>query len=617
MKDNLNSSGYNFDFDWIKFLPIMVLVGIVPLITTLVMVDADPALANTLGSGELPDFFSQGKSTAILGITAIIVIMCFFIFDKKLLKNDIWTKVSIVGSLIYLVATILSTFLSDYRDIALWGVPDRAEGGLILISYVIIFLYTLYITKSGEQAKFIIFPLALCTIIIGILGVYQYIGEDLLLQTEWGLNLIVPDKYAHLKPYIEPLYEKGNMYGTLYHYNYVGSFAAITVPLFLILCLFTKANTKRDIALKVFYGVMTLFSIWLLFGSTARSGLIGVACSIVSLLIIFARQFISKWKITLPIIISVIVCVVALNFTTNGDLFRRVPDLVDDMLAIFLPASSNINYKDNIPVRNMFIEDNKFIVEMQEGTIIASFENDELVVVDETGTPISMEDNSVTDSRFTGTTISTSLSSFTISIRTGGYTAGRVKLDNDEMYFIHLSTGDRMTVEDAAYIGFEGKETLGSARGYIWSRSLPMMKETFFIGNGPDTYVMEFPQGDRLAKWNAYGTPDMLVDKPHNWYLQIAINQSGLALLGFIILMASYIINSLRLYTCKQDYTNSAIIGSACCCSVIGFLGAGIFNDSVVSVSPIFWTILGFGIAVNYTQNIDNRTFYKMATLMS
>ena len=34
--------------------------------------------------------------------------------------------------------------------------------------------------------------------------------------------------------------------------------------------------------------------------------------------------------------------------------------------------------------------------------------------------------------------------------------------------------------------------------------------------------------------------------------------------------------------------------------AIIGYLGAGFFNDSVVPVAPIFWILLGTGIAVNY-----------------
>ena len=46
--------------------------------------------------------------------------------------------------------------------------------------------------------------------------------------------------------------------------------------------------------------------------------------------------------------------------------------------------------------------------------------------------------------------------------------------------------------------------------------------------------------------------------------------------------------------------------------AVVGYLGAGIFNDSVVSVAPIFWILLGCGIAVNYLIQKEKKRQEKL-----
>ena len=152
---------------------------------------------------------------------------------------------------------------------------------------------------------------------------------------------------------------------------------------------------------------------------------------------------------------------------------------------------------------------------------------------------------------------------------------------------------------EAPSIGFEGKEKLGSARGYIWSRSLPVMLEKPIVGHGADTFFAEFPQGDLLGKLYSYGTTQMIVDKPHNLYLQIGINHSIIALLAFLAMVLAYIIDSFKLYALRKEYCSQQIVGTAITLAIIGYLGAGFFNDSIVSVAPIFWTLLGVGIAVN------------------
>ena len=116
----------------------------------------------------------------------------------------------------------------------------------------------------------------------------------------------------------------------------------------------------------------------------------------------------------------------------------------------------------------------------------------------------------------------------------------------------------------------------------------------------PDTFAFEFPQYDLLGKYYAYDTPNMVVDKPHNLYLQTWMNQGAIALLAFLAIAGVYIVDSLRLYFWKRKYTPKQAMGVACLLGVIGYLVAGIFNDSVVDVAPLFWVILATGIAINY-----------------
>ena len=71
-----------------------------------------------------------------------------------------------------------------------------------------------------------------------------------------------------------------------------------------------------------------------------------------------------------------------------------------------------------------------------------------------------------------------------------------------------------------------------SNRGYIWSRSIPMIKNTIFLGHGPDTFLFYFPQYEYDAKVKWTGTPMMIVDKPHNMFIQTAINTGLISLIA-------------------------------------------------------------------------------------
>ena len=174
-----------------------------------------------------------------------------------------------------------------------------------------------------------------------------------------------------------------------------------------------------------------------------------------------------------------------------------------------------------------------------------------------------------------------------------------LKQDNS-IHLVNLNSKKDIEIQFPETFGFKGKEKLGSARGYIWARSIPMLKDNLILGGGPDTFVYRFPKNDLIGQYYAYGNTTTIVDKPHDLYLQIALNDGVIALLAFLAIMVIYIVDSIKLYALKKDYNKSQILGSVTCLGVIGYLFAGIFNDSVVSVAPVFWIVLGVGVALNY-----------------
>ena len=145
----------------------------------------------------------------------------------------------------------------------------------------------------------------------------------------------------------------------------------------------------------------------------------------------------------------------------------------------------------------------------------------------------------------------------------------------------------------------DGYELRGSKRIYIWSRTIPKLKKTGFLGGGPDTYSLIFPQEDNFGKQIAYGNPSMIVDKPHNLYLQMLINMGYLFFTGFIILVGAYLIQSIKIYRNREFNGFYEIVGLTTALAVSSYLAAGMFNDSAVSVAPYFWFFMGLGIAVN------------------
>ena len=581
-------------------IPLILVLGIIPLVVHMQLVPLSAEVQPFWKENYATDFFSYYKSKLLI-LTAIYMVCAFAYYKSQGLKDTIFKDKSMYiyfgATAVFALFAILSTLLAQYKSVAIWGAPERCEGiGMILI-YVLIMLYALWAYLHKPEFRYILLPLGVLTAITTFLGVFQFFGHDLF-TTAFGQVFIIPAMYR-AQGTLQLLFERGKIYGTMYHYNYMGSFGAMMVPLFLVLALFLK-----DRKAKLFCGIMTALSLFLLLGSTSRAGIIGLALATVCFIIFFAKKLAQHAKYTIVCVASLLVLVLGVNIVTDGLALARIPSLLNDMKAIV--SSSDVDYHDEIPIRNIDLQADSTKFTFRDGSSLEIQKNAQgipVFITSDGKTMVAPAENATVYPGNQKLELQYAEKNGAKTPFLGLYVGKNIEfilgLFDDEFSFVD-SRMNRIEYLEAPYIGFEGKERLGSARGYIWSRSLPMLFDHLIIGTGPDTYFAEFPQGDYLAKLYSYGTAQMLVDKPHNLYLQIGIQQGGIALLAFLAMMGAYLVESFRLYALRKDYTAQEAVGAALALAIIGYLGAGFFNDSIVAVAPIFWALLGVGIACNY-----------------
>ena len=591
------------------FFPIALVLTIVPLIVRMRISEPDEDTLKLYGSSANSDLFTQNKEICLIFLSAIILIIAITCFKKFYEKKDKLINIMIICSLIFLGFTFLSTLFSKYKHVAFWGIYDRSEGFITIACYIVLFIYSIYTFKKTEEFKFILIPILILVYINGFLGLFQYFGSDLI-KTSLGGLIAIPSSYNIDPSKLSLAYESGTIYGTLYHYNYVGSFTALVLPI-----LFGACVIEDDIFLKLLSMGGCVTGLWLLFGSTSRAGLIGFGAIIVFACIFFGKLLLKKKKAILITIACLAVFAVGLNFATSGKIFNRIPSLVADGLSLF-KSNTDFDYRDHIPVKNIEHIDNNIVLTLPTDTLTISFENNDYVfrnskneVVDyksEFNSKIKAYDYTTTDANFSnisfrsGKIKSKTKNDGLMLILNGSNEFMFITRDDNSMHLIDPKTLEEIDLDFPETIGFNGKEQLASARGYIWSRSLPLLKDTLILGSGPDTFSFDFPQHDMLGKLYAYGTTNMIISKAHNLFLQIGLNNGVVALIAFVILIMVYIVDSFKLYALKNKYDEKQILGSILALSVIGYLFTGLFNDSVICVAPIFWIILGVGAAVNF-----------------
>ena len=158
-------------------------------------------------------------------------------------------------------------------------------------------------------------------------------------------------------------------------------------------------------------------------------------------------------------------------------------------------------------------------------------------------------------------------------------------------------------LREVRHAGFEGNMNFGTGRGYIWSRTLPLLPEHIIVGCGADNFVYEFPNDDYVGKQN-YGFGAEVITKPHNMYFQIWVQDGLLALLGFLVLAGAYIVDVFRTYFFRER--KGAGLGIGTFLGVLGYLVTGLANDSTITTAPLFFGLLGLGFALNRNWRLKN-----------
>jgi len=506
---------------------------------------------------------------------------------------------------VYSLLAFLSAALSEYKHVAFFGILERYEGVFVLLSYSAILFLSMNIFRHERSIKILFGCLLASSAIISTIGIFQYFGNDLF-QTEFFQKLILPQELENEIGGFNLKMNAGTVFSTLYNPNYVGSYMAMLMPVILVLMVWVKKLVH-----KLILAVLLALSVISLIGSDSRAGLVGVGLSLIILAVMYRRKiFKYKW-FALASVAAVCIGLAVFNFATGGSVVNRISRM--------LTLENKGDYNEQLAALNKTLtgltdvrmDDDKTEIMTEKGTLCIMVKDGELGLYDENGQPVTTDyDGStarITDTRFNNMYINVRPEEGMLIIFYNDYQLMNIILTNNGL----RSTSNRWLIyrdgREIESIGFKGREAFGSNRGYIWSRTLPLLKDTIFIGKGPDTFALYFPQYDFLNKLKLYQTGSIFVDKAHNMYLQTALNTGVLSLLAMLALFVMYVISSIKVYW-KSDFSSFLhAAGLACFTAFCGYAAAGLFNDSTIAVAPVFWVLMGLGLGINLMLEKENR----------
>lgn len=127
-----------------------------------------------------------------------------------------------------------------------------------------------------------------------------------------------------------------------------------------------------------------------------------------------------------------------------------------------------------------------------------------------------------------------------------------------------------------------------SGRGYIWSRTFPLLESSLFIGQGYGHFPLVFPQNDFGARSNLFGIHN-IIEGPHNAYLQ-KFFESGF--MGMFVFVSLIVLPFFQFFRLQSRFRGRQGLMADLMCLLAGIL-VFMTLDLHISVAVVFWVILG------------------------
>ena len=591
--------------------PLIMAIGIIPLIVRMKVYDAGLAeFPWASAKDEKIDFFLYYKSYLFIGVSAVValILICSLIQgfrdsrkDNMLMENGKYKwSFSLVPLMIYGVLALLSTIFSKYPSFGFKGIYEQFESVFVLLGYCLIVYYAYLVIRSKEDVAYIMKWLLASALILCFIGLTQVIGHDFF-ASSFGKKFIVPSAHWNINDQLNFNFEKNRVYLTLYNPNYVGSYVALILPIFLMLSIFSK-----DKKMKLIYLIPILGLLIALIGSSSRAGLVGLVISILVLLILLRKKLIAHWKISLGVGAVCLVGMFSLIAIFGNNFLGRFQNILSDSKTPEYALSSIVTNDDNVEitynkntlyVQMDFTEENGIGLKLEDSnhtTIESNYDEESSSFL-------------INDPRFSSMPIQivnvNDVLGFSIQIEDSSWVFTNQTEDGTYYYLNGFGKFDKILPSESAV--FTNHQLLGSGRGYIWAKTIPLLKKYIPLGSGADTYSLVFPHNDYVGRYH-WGDVNSLFTKPHNMYLQIGVQTGVLSLIAYLAFYLMYFVNSIRLYM-KNDF-NSYLsqIGAAIFIGTIGYMITGFFNDSTITVAPIYWALIGIGLAIN--SKVKNET---------
>ena len=576
-------------------LPIIIMMGFIPLIVHMYVYNCNLSQFEwfSANADRQSDFFFAWKMIAIVAVAIVMIGILLYQALKKNKKMEFRLENSFYFLFLYAMFVGMSALFSGYKYWVVRGTFELFESVWVVFAYILLCYYTYQFVQNERQVKFILGAAGIGMTIVTLIGVFQYFKLDFF-KTDFGKHLILnPSWWSNLEALNFNMLE-GTSYTTLYNPNFLSFYFGMLVPL--LVCLFVAS---RKIWQKLLLAVAEILCLICLKGSGSDTGwmAIVIGASIIALVLASRRKKI--FYTVLGIGVTGMVLIILLGMKT--DVGVRIKDSI----------VGTYHYNEQFALRSVETGEDNVMLDFRGNKLYLSYITDAegnalSTVMDENGQELELvltdETNHyyvLSDSRFEGMGIqSVKLGENevpAVAVWSDGLTWNFVNLGG--VYYYCNTAGKTVEFPNVKNISLLREDAL-SFRGHIWNMTIPLLGKHVFMGSGANTYMFEYPQNDYLGQVSIYGGSSLQV-KAHCWYLQQWVETGLIGTLALLAFLGWYVIRSMRIYRRADLHESISWVGFGLFATVLVYLIAAIANDSNVCTAPMFWGMLGLGLATN------------------
>ncbi len=585
-------------------LPAVLMVGLVPMLVRQYQYENRMSQYAWFGGAESSvDFFLAWKSFVLMGLAFVMAGCVLYRFLKEKRKIS-FTKI-VLPLFAYGILAFLSACCSVNRSFSFGGGVEQFETVWALLSYVLIVYYVFLYAEGELELQVVTDALCFGATVVGVLGTLQGIGLDLFATIPFQKLITTKEFLDSVGGTLGVRFGGNQAVTTMYNPNYVGVFGSLMVPFLTMMLVYEKDNRRR-----IWHGGNLVLVIITLLSSRSRAGLIAAIAAICVALAFAVRKLLKWWFLAIPAVNFAVVLVLLVNAYNDNIIFDRLKNILkpDDVTVAEETAEDGTVIRKT-GLTEMYTTPDGVAFRYNEISAHVTFYMDESIygfyALDEAGNQLELPGNedgtefSFTHPALAGVKVSPVIVGNRMGMRIQADGEWNFVYNGEKGSYQYITAyGEESDMIKAESFGFENRQRSFSGRGFIWSRTLPLLKDHLFIGSGPDTFVLEFPHEDYLGmKRNGFG--GMLMTKPHSWYLQMGVQTGVLSALCVLVFYVWYAVQSLRLYAFRKLSTQTEAFGMAAFIGSIGYMISGISNDSMVVTAPIFWGMMGVGVAAN------------------